>query len=527
MTTRPWAALSALCIGFFMIMLDTTIVSVAIPRLLTDLPASINEVVWVNSVYLLTYAVPLLLTGRLGDRFGPKRVFLAGLVVFTLASLWCGLSGSPEMLITARAVQGLGAAMMTPQTMAFITNLFKPSERGAPMGMWGAVAGVATLLGPLLGGVLVQGVGWEWIFIVNVPIGVVAIILTVWLVPDWQPKNSHRFDVPGILLCCLGLFALVFGIQNGQQYDWGTIAGPLSIPVMIAIGVLLLVAFVWWQARNRNEPLLPLTLFRSRTFSFANLANLMLGFTITGMFLPLVIWIQAVRGYSPIESGLLTAPMSLLSGFVAPFAGRLSDRINPKHVVVVGLGALAVGLAIIAIQTQPDTAPWALIPAFLVCGFGIGCVFSPLSNAATSALEPRFIGAGSGIFNTSRQVGGVLGSASIGVLLQARLAVELHNAAQLHASALPANERAGFVEQMTESAGHATEFGSSAPKGGMAPELAKAALDTFHDGFTSAAKATLVLPIVTLVIGAVFAAGMGKQKATPAAPKPETAPTPA
>jgi EmrB/QacA subfamily drug resistance transporter len=213
----PWAALSALCLGFFMILLDTTIVSIAIPAMLRELNAGLNAVVWVISVYLLTYAVPMLFTSRLGDRFGPKRIFLAGLLVFTAASLWCGLSGTVEMLIAARAVQGLGAALMTPQTLAFITHLFPPTKRGPAMGMWGGVAGLATITGPLLGGVLVQHFGWEWIFFVNVPIGVIAIVMTLILVPDWQPKHSHSFDVLGILLSGAAVFCIVFGVQKDSN----------------------------------------------------------------------------------------------------------------------------------------------------------------------------------------------------------------------------------------------------------------------------------------------------------------------
>ncbi|TVT20154.1 MFS transporter, partial [Amycolatopsis rhizosphaerae] len=205
---NPWAALGALCIGFFMILLDTTIVSIAIPAMVRELNTDLNSVVWVISVYLLTYAVPMLFTSRLGDRFGPKRVFLAGLAVFTLASLWCGLSGTAEMLITARAVQGLGAALMTPQTLAFITHLFPPAKRGPAMGLWGGVAGLATITGPLLGGVLVDRLGWEWIFFVNVPIGLAGFVLAVFLVPDWQPRHAHSFDVLGILLSAAGLACL-------------------------------------------------------------------------------------------------------------------------------------------------------------------------------------------------------------------------------------------------------------------------------------------------------------------------------
>src|SRR5438874_13417841 len=270
---NPWAALSALCIGFFMILLDTTIVSIAIPAMVRGLNTDLNSVVWVMSVYLLTYAVPMLFTSRLGDRFGPKRVFLAGLFVFTAASLWCGLSGTAGMLIAARAVQGLGAALMTPQTLAFITHLFPPAKRGPAMGFWGGVAGLATVTGPVLGGLLVDGLGWEWIFFVNVPVGVLGILMTAFLVPDWQPRNSHSFDIPGILLSGAGLCLLIFGLQNGQHYNWGKAFGNLTVFEFIAAGAALLVIFFVWQRFNRKEPLLPLPVFRNRNFSAGTLTS--------------------------------------------------------------------------------------------------------------------------------------------------------------------------------------------------------------------------------------------------------------
>jgi EmrB/QacA subfamily drug resistance transporter len=458
---KPWSALAALCIGFFMIMLDTTIVNVAIPAMIKGLNASLTEIIWINSVYLLTYAVPLLLTGRLGDRFGPKRLFLGGLVVFTLASAACGLAGQASTLIIARAIQGLGAAAMTPQTMAFITRLFPPSKRGAPMGLWGAVAGVATITGPLLGGVLVQTLGWEWIFFVNVPIGIVGIVMAVILVPDWQPRNSHRFDPIGIALSSVGLFCVVFGLQEGQRYDWGAIAGPITVFEIIGFGVVLLVAFVVWQRVNRQEPLLPLGVFSHRNFSMANLANITVGFTMAGMFLPVVIYIQSVLGYSAILSGLITAPLSFASGIVAPFAGRLSDRISGKWIVAFGIAAFAAGIWAFTLVAKYDSPGWTLSPAFLLAGVGVGCIFSPLANLATTGLDPRLIGTGSGIFNTSRQVGSVIGSAAIGVLLQARLAVELPAQAATAAQRVPAPYREQFAHSFDQAAG-STDFSAAA-----------------------------------------------------------------
>ncbi|MTD59037.1 DHA2 family efflux MFS transporter permease subunit [Amycolatopsis pithecellobii] len=474
---NPWAALSALCLGFFMILLDTTIVTIAIPAMVRDLHTSLNSVVWVLSVYLLTYAVPMLFTSRLGDRFGPKRVFLAGLIVFTLASLWCGLSGNVEMLITARAVQGLGAALLTPQTLAFITHLFPPAKRGPAMGMWGGVAGLATITGPLLGGVLVDGFGWEWIFFVNVPIGLIAIVLTGVLVPDWQPKHSHSFDIPGILLSAAGLFLLVFGIQNGQQYNWGTVFGPVNVFEIIGAGVLLLVIFVVWQRFNTREPLLPLKVFNNRNFSAGTVTGIAIGFCITGMFIPLVLFVQEVLGMTPTQAGLLTAPMSLLSGIVAPFIGRLSDKVNAKYLVMFGFVALAAGVGLIALQARAGMNPWALTPALLVCGLGTGSVFAPMSNVTMSSVDRTLAGAASGIFNTARQLGGVLGSAAIGVLLQARIV--------------------------------ATMAGTH----GNAPVA-----------LTDAARQTMLLPVGVLLLGAVAAIAMKRvarpQPATPTEPEP-------
>ncbi|MFD8499678.1 DHA2 family efflux MFS transporter permease subunit [Amycolatopsis sp. NPDC059657] len=468
---NPWAALSALCLGFFMILLDTTIVSIAIPSMLRELNAGLNAVVWVISVYLLTYAVPMLFTSRLGDRFGPKRVFLAGLVVFTGASLWCGLSGTVEMLIVARAVQGLGAALMTPQTLAFITHLFPPAKRGPAMGLWSAVAGVATIVGPLLGGVLVDHLGWEWIFFVNLPVGLLALVLTVLKVPDWQPKHSHSFDLLGILLSGAGLFCLVFGLQNGQQYDWGTVTGPITVFEIIGAGVVLMAAFVLWQHFNRREPLLPLKVFANRNFSAGTLTAVTVGFAMTGMFLPMVIYIQSVLDLSPTKAGLLTAPMSLLAGVVGAFVGRASDKFNGKYLVMIGLAGLAAGLGVFALQATVTTNPWALVPALLVCGIGIGFIFAPMSNVTMGSVEPRLAGTASGIFNTARQVGGVFGSAAIGVLLQARIS-------------------AAMAEH----------------------ESPRAAL-------TTAAKETFILPIVVLLLGIFAALAMRKT-----APRPNAAP---
>ncbi len=460
---KPWPALWALVIGFFMILIDTTIVSVANPAIMKglDLGTDYNAVIWVTSAYLLAYAVPLLITGRLGDRFGPKNLYLIGLVIFTLASAWCGFSGvlpggGIGMLIVARVVQGLGASLMTPQTMAVITRIFPPDRRGAAMGLWGAVAGVATLIGPLLGGVLVDGLGWEWIFFINVPVGVVAFILAMRLVPK-LPTHTHSFDILGVILSAVGMFLLVFGIQEGGTYDWGVIAGPITVWGLIISGIVVLIAFVVWQAFNKKEPLLPLKLFRDRNFSLSNGAITTVGFAVTCMALPLVFYFQTVRGLTPTESALMLAPMAVFSGVLAPFVGKLIDRVNPRYFATTGLVLFALSLFWYSRLLTPDVSIWWLLAPSALLGIAMSGVWGPISTTATRNLPMNQAGAGSGVFNTTRQVGAVLGSASIAALISGRLAVDLPKAPGGSGSAgsvtgteLPEFLHAGFTQAMSE-----------------------------------------------------------------------------
>ncbi|GAB3394070.1 MFS transporter [Humibacter soli] len=453
--TRPWPALWALVIGFFMILVDTTIVSVANPKILEGLNTDINSVIWVTSAYLLAYAVPLLVTGRLGDRFGPKNIYLIGLVLFTGASLWCGLSGSIELLITARVVQGIGAALMTPQTMAVITRTFPPNRRGAAMALWGATSGVAMLVGPLLGGVLVDGLGWQWIFFINVPVGVIGFIAAAILVPK-LPTHQHSFDILGVILSAVGLFLVVFGIQEGEKYDWGTITGPITVWGLIITGIVVLAGFVAWQAFNKGEPLMPLKLFRDRNFSLANLAISTVGFTVTSMTLPLIFFAQLVLGFTPTQSALLMVPMAVVVIPLAPVVGRLADRVHPRYLSFTGLFLMAVGLLWYSAWMNPDVDLWPrlLIPS-LVLGVANAFIWAPLSVTATHNLPPAQAGAGAGVYNTVRQIGSVLGSAAIAALIQARLTANgLHSSssgAEFSGAKLPTFVQQPFTDAMAQS----------------------------------------------------------------------------
>jgi EmrB/QacA subfamily drug resistance transporter len=451
---RPWPALWALVLGFFMILVDSTIVSVATPSILTDLHTDVGNVVWVTSAYLLAYAVPLLITGRLGDRIGPKKLYLAGLTLFTIASVWCGLTNSIEMLIIARVFQGLGASMMTPQTMAVITRIFPANQRGKAMSLWGATAGVATLVGPILGGVLVDGFGWQWIFFINAPIGVIGFVLAWRLVPD-LPTHEHKFDLVGVALSSIGLFCLVFGIQEGQKYDWGQISGPISVWGLIIFGLLVIGVFLFWQAKNKGEPLLPLSLFKDRNFSLANTAITTVGFAITAMTFPLMLYAQSVRGLSPTRSALLLVPMAVISGMLAPFVGRLTDKTHPRYLAGFGLLCCSVSLFWLSQVIEPDVAIWKLLLPIALLGVANGFMWAPLGSTATRNLPMHQAGAGAGVYNTTRQVGAVLGSAGIAVLMESRLATNLPalNGAAVEGGVgkLPAALQQGFSDSMAQS----------------------------------------------------------------------------
>ncbi len=421
---QPWPALWALVVGFFMILVDSNIVQVAIPAIIKGLGTDINGALWVTSAYLLAYAVPLLVTGRLGDRIGPKNVYLAGLVLFTIASFVCGISGSIGVLVAARVVQGLGAALLTPQTMAVITRMFAPDKRGAALGLWGSVAGVAILVGPIVGGVLVDNLGWEWIFFINVPVGVIGFFLAWRLVPTLT-THEHTFDWLGVVLSAVGMFLLVFGIQEGERYDWGTITGVITVWWLIVVGVLVLALFVWWQARNRREPLLPLGLFRDRNFSLANVGIMAVGFAVTAFGFPLFLYTQTVRGLTPTQSALLLAPLAVLSGALAPFAGRFIQARDPRWLAVSGLTLFVVGVWWASRLMHPQySVLWLLAPSALL-GVANAGIWGPLSITATRNLPPRMAGAGAGVYNMTRQVGAVLGSAAIATIMESRLAAHI------------------------------------------------------------------------------------------------------
>ncbi|CAM3931254.1 MFS transporter [Smaragdicoccus niigatensis] len=443
-TQSPWVSLATLCLGFFMILLDMTIVAVANPAILAHFDTGINNVIWVTSAYLLTYAVPLLITGRLGDRFGPKNIYLFGLAIFTAASLWCGLANTIEMLIAARAVQGLGAALMSPQTMSVIARIFPPDKRGAAMGIWGAVAGIATLVGPIAGGLLVDGLGWQWIFFINVPIGILAIALGLQFIPK-LPTHSHSFDIPGVVVSAIGMFLLVFGLQEGETDAWAP-----RIWMMIAGGILILIVFVVMQARTKREPLVPLELFKVRNFAMSTLAICVMGAAITAMTVPTFFYLQAVHGLSPTASAFTFAPMAITTGLLAPAVGKLVDRMPPRVIPTIGFASFAVGIAWFALIMKPDTSIWMLALPLVLMGSANAFIWAPLAATAMHDLPFRHMGAGSGVYNTARQSGSVLGSAAISALITARMTAHGLSGSQHVGSAIPGAIKDSFSSALGE-----------------------------------------------------------------------------
>jgi EmrB/QacA subfamily drug resistance transporter len=515
---NPWAALTVLSLGLFMTLLDLTIVNVALPQLIDDLGASLDEALWVSNAYVLLLAVLLISAGRLGDIVGPRLMFLIGTGLFTAASAVCGVAQSPGVLIGARAAQGIGAALLTPQPLAFVLSLFAPEHRGSAFAVNGISAGVATLAGPIVGGLLVTHLDWRWIFYVNVPIGIASIALTLWLVPDLRPGRRHRLDVRGVVLATAGLTALSFGLIEGQRYDWGQVWSFVSIPLLLVVGIALLGAFVLAQARSQEgEPLVPFALLRDRNYALMTLVGGALHFGLIGFFLPFTLYLQSVEGLSALQAGLVTAPSAVMAMLISPLVGRLVDRGFGREALVSGLLLFAVGIGLLDVASSVDASRWWFLPGMIVSGLGTGLTFIPMIAVAMNGVPPRLAGAASGLLNTSRQLGSVLGGAVIGAVLQSRLAVELRDGAVARAGELPAGERGRFVDAFHGSGGLEVGAGQTGARlGANAPaDVVRLAVDVFRHAFVDALRPTLGIAVIVLVLaaGGALAARSARRRA--------------
>jgi len=510
---NPWLALLVLCLGFFVVLLDATIVNVAIPTMLDSLHASLDQILWVVNAFLLTFAVLLVTGGRLGDIFGQRNLFVVGLGGFSVASALCGLAQDPNQLITARALQGVSAAILSPQTLVIVSAIFPARRRGAAFGILSGVTGLAAVAGPTLGGLIVTYLDWRWIFFVNVPIGIAGIALAFLLVPDLRPGNRHRLDLVGVALATAGLSGVVFGLIEGQRYEWGAVAGsPLTIPEIIAAGVVLLGVFLAWE-RFQREPLVPLSLFRNRNFSVMVWLSALWSFALIGMLLTTTIYLQSVLGMSAVRAGLTTTPLTLCMVLVGPFAGRLTDRIGGRYILMLGFVLFGGGLAGLALVESVTSTSFTFTLPLAVTGLGMGCIIAPLTTEAMREVPPVQSGAASGTLNTSRQIGSAIGSAVIaGAVLQTQLASALHERAVTTAVQLPPQLRQGFIDGFAGAARSGLEVGRGQSGGpqlqaGLPPQalqlVQRLAHDVFVNAYTTAMRPTLSVAVAGLLIGAL------------------------
>jgi EmrB/QacA subfamily drug resistance transporter len=411
---RKWWTLVAVSFGLFMIMLDNTIVNVALPTIQSSLHLQISELEWVVTGYALTFGAFMLTGGKLADLLGRRRIFVIGLVIFTASSLACGLAEGAPMLIGARVVQGLGAALMNPATLSIIVATFPARQRGTAIGVWAGVSALALAIGPLVGGVIAERLSWSWIFFINVPVGVLAIAAAyVFIDESRDTSQEQRPDVPGLVTSTLGLFALSYALIEANTYGW------TSARILVAFGIaaVSLSAFVLLEHYQRL-PMLELDLFRNKGFSGANTVMLLTGLAMFGVFFYVSLYVQRVIGYSPIEAGASFLPWTLLIIVLAPIAGRLSDRIGPRPLVVGGMIVITGSLLIFASLGENATF-WNLLPAMLLGGIGMSGAMAPTTAAAMHSVRPDKAGVGSAVLNSARQVGGSLGIAIMGAIIAA------------------------------------------------------------------------------------------------------------
>ena len=413
MSRRSAITLAIASAAIFMVTLDNLVVTTALPSIRSDLGASLEDLEWTVNAYTLAFAVFLLTGAALGDRFGRRRMFLVGIGIFTAASAAAALAPSTDALIAARAIQGLGGALVAPLTLTLLSEAFPAEKRGLALGIWSGVAGLAVAMGPLAGGAIIESISWQWIFWVNVPVGLVLLPLSQRGLAE-SHGTAGRLDLPGVGLASAGLLGIVYATVQGNSLGWGS----ATVVGSYAGGAALLVAFGLWERRS-PAPMLPLRFFRSRSFSATSVVSLAMSFGIFGSIFLLAQFFQTVWGYGPLEAGLRTLPWTGMPMLVAPIAGVLSDRIGSRPLMAAGLGLQAIAIVWLGAVTTTDVAYSALVPAFVLGGTGMALVFSPVANAILGAVKPHEAGQASGANNAIRELGGVLGVAVLAAVFSA------------------------------------------------------------------------------------------------------------
>ncbi len=412
---KKWWTLAAVSFGLFMIMLDNTVVNVALPSIQRDLGVGLSELEWIVSGYALTFAALMLIGGKLADAYGRRLIFVIGIVVFTVASLLCGLSTTGHELIAARVLQGSGAALMSPATLSIIAATFPPRQRGTAIGIWAGVSALALAIGPLIGGLLTEHAGWNWIFFVNVPVGILGIAASFLLIDESRDPTHERLDLPGLATSAIGLFALTYGLIEANAFGWGS----TRIIGAFVVAVVALASFVVLERRQR-APMLDLTLFRNRTYVGANLVILLVALAMFGVFFFVSLYMQNILGYSAVQAGAAFLPMTILIILVAPIAGRVSDRYGSRGLMTTGMVLLSAQLLYFS-QLDASATFWTLLPGLVLGGVGMSLTMTPSTAAATRAVPVEKAGVGSAVLQALRQVGGSLGIAFMGAIMAAKL----------------------------------------------------------------------------------------------------------
>jgi EmrB/QacA subfamily drug resistance transporter len=479
---RRWWTLGAMSFALFMVMLDNTAVNVALPSIQEDFGASLAALEWTVNAYTLTFAVLLVTGGRLGDIFGRRRMFLAGVVVFSLASATIGFAPSEGWLVASRALQGVGAAFMMPGTLSIISNAFPPEERGKAIGTWAGVSAIALAAGPLLGGWLTEEVSWRAIFFLNLPVAVGAVAVTLFAAEESRDETVGRtVDIPGIAALTVALTALVFALVEGNAWGWGS----PGILALLALSVAAAVAFVAIE-RRAAAPVVDFEALRSKQFLGANVVAFMVSFGMLAMFFFLALYMQNILGYSPLEAGVRFLPSTVVIIFAGPIAGRLADRIGPRPLMVAGMLIVSASLFWQS-RIEVDTSYSFLLPAFVLMGLGMGLVMSPMSMAAMNAVDRSKAGVASGTLSMFRMVGGTFGVAALGALVAS---VGRHDLEQsLPSVPEPARERL------------AEGLGSGAGLDGAAPQV----VDAAHAAFVDALGTGLLVSAIAVAAGAFLA----------------------
>ncbi len=496
-----WWTLAAMCFALFMVMLDNTVVNVALPSIQRDLHASLSALEWTVNAYTLTFAVLMVTGGRLGDIFGRRRMFVFGVIVFGLSSLAIGFAPSDTALVGFRAVQGIGAAFMMPATLSIITQAFPPHQRGMAIGTWAGVSALALAIGPVVGGFLTEQVSWRAIFFINPPIAIVAVAVTLFATRESRDETVGKaVDYPGIAAITVGLTAFVLALVEGNSWQWGS----ARVISLFAIAVVALGSFIPIELRVK-APMIDFRFFRSRSFWGANLVAFIISFAMLAQFFFLALYMQNILGYSPLQAGVRFLPATLVIIVMGPIAGRLTDRIGPRPLMTTGLVIVASALFIQSRLTI-HTGYGLLLPGFVLMGLGMGLVMSPMSTAAMNSVDRTKAGAASGILSMSRMVGGTFGVAVMGALV-----------ATLGRSTI--NERLPHLPAATRAA-----IANSIGGGGVVGQHASAQIvATVREAFVSALGTGLTIGAVVTLCGAGLAWALIQKAPTKADPQPEPA----